>query len=450
MKKNKISIFASIIRRDILDYIQFDSFILKVLNIISYITVGYGLSLLNPYLALSLIAAAHRRINFYFTDKIIEKLFIYKYFCNPKGELFESVYKIHLAKEKDRYKSTVFRNYGINKGHVLVIKSSDYNEKGVIVFRYTALFRSFMKNFDLDKIDEKYYIVLEPTWVGYFDLNILCFCKYKFPIFIQTYEPRDFMFIKTLKSNLIPVPLGTNCWVDNRIFKPLDGISKNFDLIMVANWAAFKRHYQIFRTLNKIKKYRKYGRRLNMILIGYSQLGRTKDDVYKEAKYYNVEKQLELIENISQEEVNYYFNCSKVGILWSRKEGGNQSIIEGMFSGVPFIVRKGHNYGFKYDYINKYTGIYSSEQELPNKMLYMVDYYQKFSPNPWVTEHMSCQRSTAILNDMIKKVAVNKGENWTKDICIKVDTPGFSYWDKKDNEVYNKDYEFLKTNVKTI
>lgn len=444
MKENKIYIFVSIIKRDILDYLQYDSFILKVLYIVFGISIGCLLSLLNPYWAISLISALHRKINFIFSDKIIDNLFIKKYFGNLKRNPFEFTYRVYLSKEESVYKSQILHNYGINKDRLLVVKSSNYNEKGVIIFRNTTLFRSFMKIFDLDKIAEKYYIVLEPTWVGYFDLNILCFCKYKFPIFIQAYEPRDFIFIEKLKKNLIPVPLGTHCWVDNRIFRPLNGVSKKFDLIMVANWAIFKRHYQVFHALKKIQK---YGRRLNMILIGYP-LDRTKDDIYKEVKYYNVEKQVELIENISQEEVNYYFNCSKVSILWSRKERQGQAVVEGMFSGVPFILREGFNHGFKYDYINKFTGIYSFEWELPNKILYMVEHYQEFSPHLWVTEHMSCQKSTAILNDAIKKIAISRGENWTKDISIKVNSTCFSYWDKKDYEVYNQDYEFLKMTIK--
>ena len=97
---------------------------------------------------------------------------------------------------------------------------------------------------------------------------------------------------------------------------------------------------------------------MKAILVGYP-MGQTKDDVCERAKYYGVFDQLEIHESITSEEVNTHFSRAKVNVLWSRREGWNRAIIEGMFAGVPCVLRKGHNYGFRYPYINANTGCYS-------------------------------------------------------------------------------------------
>src|SRR5262249_27967994 len=160
------------------------------------------------------------------------------------------------------------------------------------------------------------------------------------------YEPRDEKFIQSLGSNLISVPVSNNWWVDHRIFRPLPSVTKDIDVIMVAGWARFKRHHAFFHGL---KRLRKKGIVLKVVLVRYP-MGQTKDDVCEAAAYYGITDQLEIHESISAEQVNYHFNRAKVSVLWSRREGWNRALIEGMLAGVPCILRQGHNYGFSYPY----------------------------------------------------------------------------------------------------
>jgi glycosyltransferase involved in cell wall biosynthesis len=171
--------------------------------------------------------------------------------------------------------------------------------------------------------------------------------------------------------------------------KPLPNASKDVDIIMIASWAWFKRHHRFFSALSKV--YSK-GEKAKVVLVGYPT-DSTRDDILSLAKHFGIHAQLELYEWLSPEEVNAQLNRAKVNVIWSRKEGSNRAIIEGMFAGVPCILREGHNYGYRYPYINSQTGCFASEEELPNKLIGMIHNYQKFSPRDWVLSNMSCQKA---------------------------------------------------------
>lgn len=327
----------------------------------------------------------------------------------------------------------------------IVLKPSSTNARGVICIVYSYAFPLFARLFDIERIAKSYFLVLEPSWSGYCDMDVLCYCQIPRPVFVQAYEPRDSEFILNLKSNLIPVPLSANWWVDHRTFKPLPGIAKDADVVMVAGWADFKRHHRFFQG---VKRLRSRKLTVKVVLIGYP-MGRTKDDINEAAKHYGVNDQLEVYEWITQQEVNVLLNRSKVNVIWSRREGVNRAIIEGMFAGVPCILREGFNYGYPYPYINRETGCYSSEEELPDKLFWMIENYRQFAPREWVMKHMSCQRATAILSEAIKERALKCGETWTRDLAVKVNgVHGMSYWDDKDLQTFESDYQFLASTIR--
>jgi glycosyl transferase family 1 len=328
----------------------------------------------------------------------------------------------------------------------IVLKSPSSGERGVISILYSYALPLFAKLFDVERIAQRYFLVLEPSWSGYCNLDVLSYTQFNFPIFVQAYEPRDSEFITSIHSNLIPVPLSNNWWVDHRVFKPLPDVrQKDIDVIMVAGWADFKRHYRFFQTLQKLLQ---QGIALKVVLVGYP-MEKTKKDVYDEASCYGVADHLEIYESITQEEVNSLLNRAKVNVIWSRKEGVNRAVIEGLFAGVPFLLREGFNYGYHYPYVNNSTGCFVSERELSEKLLWFRENYQTFSPRAWVLEHMSCQKATLILAEAIGKVALSRGESWTGNLSVKVNgLHGMQYWDSEDHKRFSTDYDFLTTCIR--
>ena len=227
---------------------------------------------------------------------------------------------------------------------VMVLKSATPEEKGVLVLLYSHVLPLFGRLFDLEQIVRRYHLVLEPSWSGYCNPDVMCYRLVDDVVFVQAYEPRDREFIDGLRSNLVSVPTSNNWWVDHRTFAPISGITKDIDVIMIAGWAPYKRHAPFFAALRQL---RRRGVRLKVALVGYS-LGSSIADLHAIAAHYQVDDQIEWHEGLTQSEVNVLLNRSKVNVIWSRKEGVNRAIVEGMFAGTPCVVRTGFNYGFKY------------------------------------------------------------------------------------------------------
>src|SRR5262249_30647634 len=247
----------------------------------------------------------------------------------------------------------------------LVLKSAEPGERGVIVIDYSFAFPLFARLFDVRRILKHYYLVLEPSWTGYCTPDTLCYCHFDAPVFVEPPEPRDTDFLRSIASNLVTVPVSANWWVDHRVFKPIPGAKKDADLIMVASWSPFKRHNRLFQALATLNR---RGEKLRGIMVGYRN-DCTLDEIYKEARHYGVHGQLEFFERLSPENVNVQLNRARVNIVWSRKEGVNRAIIEGLFAGVPCILRHGFNYGHPYPFINRQTGCFATEKSLPDDLL---------------------------------------------------------------------------------
>lgn len=433
------------------EYLEFDSYLFKTIVGCLGTIIGlscYGLGLRRKGLAV--LAKIHRSAYSPWASRVIER------FLRESGDTEGGVSNQRLLSVYERHIADTSPTPATGKlfqepqrllgSRILVLKSPSQDEKGVIIIDYSFVFPLFEKLFDIDRVMRRYHLVLEPSWSGYCTLDLLAYSRFRSPVFVQATEPRDTDFLGSIGSSLVPVPIAANWWIDHRIVRPIPGIEKDSDVIMVCGWDNFKRHARFFSALRKL---RAMGRKLKVILVGYP-MGGTREDITQRAKYFGVYDQLEIYEWISPEAVNYHLNRSKVNVLWSRREGFNRAVIEGMLAGVPCILREGHNYGHRYPYINPRTGCYSAEGELPEKLLRMVENYRDFSPREWVVENMSAPRAAAILNESIKKVALDSGERWTTDLVVKTaGLHGLKYWDEEDRQRFGPDYEFLKSVIRT-
>jgi glycosyltransferase involved in cell wall biosynthesis len=327
---------------------------------------------------------------------------------------------------------------------LIVLKSPAANERGVIVIDYTYAFAIFARYCDLATLARKYYLVLEPSWVSYCTPEILVYSRLGQPVFVQTNEIPDIQALNGISPNFIPVPLVSNWWIDHRLIRPVAVERKDFDISMVSSWFVFKRHAWVFAALAKL---RRRGVKLRALLVGYAWIGGlTRDDIYRQAQYFGVSDQIEIVENIPFAQVATELSRSKCHVVWSRREGSNKAIIEAMLADVPSILRAGFNFGQHYPYINPQTGCFADEQSLPEKLLYLAEHYTEFSPRSWILQHMTPQVATGILNDAIRRRALANGESWTTDIVVKTkQLQRASYWDPADEPRFASDYAFVRS-----
>lgn len=328
--------------------------------------------------------------------------------------------------------------------HLLVLKPWQDGEKGVLSLMYSYVLSITPKIFDLGKISERYTLVLEPTWSGYFDRAILSYEEYPTTVFVQAYEPYDFNLIKQFSPKLEPIKSGNNTWIDSETFKPDPTVKKIYDLTMIAAWADFKRHWAVFAALSKLKK---QGKEISVLLAGYPG-GRSQLEISDLANLYGVRDQITFVEKATPEEVNKLYNQSRIHLLWSRKEGFNRAVIESMLADVPVIMREGFNYGYHLPYINGQTGAYSTEAMLPETIIGILSKEKQYSPRKWVLDNISASNSAILLNEALKKDSISSGKKWTHDIVEKVNVQmGQRYTDEANRALFAADYDFIRSTI---
>jgi glycosyltransferase involved in cell wall biosynthesis len=343
----------------------------------------------------------------------------------------------------ERYKKFLDDPKAMMPSIITVIAPASARCKGVIVIAYSYYFLIFLKSFDFQKVTKNYHIVLEPSWNGLCEEAILAFAHLTTPVFVMAYEQRDYKFLESLKSNIVPVKLSANWWINPKLFGADSMVERDIDVIMIAAWAKFKRHHKFFKALKEIKA---KGNKLKVVLVGYPN-DLEIEDIRRQAEKYGILGWLELHQWISPSEVSSLLSRSKVNVLWSRFEGLNRAIIEGMCCNTPCIVRAGFNFGMKYPYINENTGKYSTENSLSEDILNIIQNHKLYEPREFIEQNHNCFIAARILAETINQY--DKGFE-TKNLVTKTsELNGMKYICAQDEERMQADYQYLTSLIKT-
>jgi glycosyltransferase involved in cell wall biosynthesis len=320
---------------------------------------------------------------------------------------------------------------------VIVLKPCTREEKGVILLKYARTFSAVVALFDLPRLMQRYTFVLEPCWAGYCDPAILFFIARGNPVVVQCFTEEDYNYIASIGAPLIPMRLGPADWVNARIFQAPRG-EKKYDIVMVANWAKHKRHSQLFRALSGIRD-----RDVSVLLCGFAWADRTADDIRREAAAMNNPRvKVEIREQVPQTELAGLVGQSKAFVFLSRKEGDNKALVEAMFADVPAIVYD-ETIGGARSRINPSTGVLSSDAELPQKILHMLDHHADFHPREWALAHTGSVVATQALDDTLRHAVTQAGGKYTTGIVEKTNAPNLAYKNPEVRAGFAADYEYI-------
>ena len=440
----RAAVWRQLARARFREFLQFDSTAVGILSGLMAVLLGAAFAIIGRNRrALELLTAAHRGTRFRPIRAVVERILRHPPVLGPAiarrlNDAYDSYLQGMSSGERHR------RPENLIGSRLMVLKSPAPGERGVVVMDYTYTFPIVARHFDLQALTQSYYVVLEPSWIGFCTPEILVYSQLNEPVFVETNEPPDIEFLRRISPNFVHVHTQGNCWVDHRVFRPVEGVAKDVDVSMVSAWADYKRHAGVFRALSKL---RGRGVRLRTLLIGYAGDGSlTREDIHRQARYFGVADQIEIQENLETDQMAAALSRSKVHVLWSRREGFNRAIIEAMLAGVPGVLRAGHNYGQHYPYVNARTGQFADERTLPDVLVQMSERYAEYDSRAWVMENMTPQIATERMNEVIKRVALARGEAWTTDIVVRtVQLKRAPYWNPDDAMRFEGDYANLRS-----
>ena len=332
-------------------------------------------------------------------------------------------------------------------GIITVLKKPNGSEKGVIIINYSYYFPLLLRFFKAEEILENYHLILEPSWAGFCESNILIYTQLKFPIFIQTYEERDYNFVKALNSNLIPIKVGPSWFINYKNFAPpLKDEERDIDLIVVAAWAKYKRHRALFQALKGVVS-RKPD--FKIVLVGYPG-DISQSDILSYADEMGLADNVKIYEWITPQEVAELYKRAKINVLWSKFEGNNRAIIEGMLCDTPVIMRENHNYGEKYDFINAQTGYFANEQDLEIKVLSLLNNEGTFSSREYILNNRNCDVATQMMQDVIRdyEIEQNSDVKWHSNLAVKVNDLHGMHYLYEEQDAFDDCYSWIEKKLK--
>jgi glycosyltransferase involved in cell wall biosynthesis len=349
----------------------------------------------------------------------------------PPRTLDENLFvKSFLRSEEAENARGLWRKYSLQerlnlRGNLILLKAPRENESGVLLLTYTGASQFFLVNFDVGEISKRYAIVLEPSWATFPEPYMALFSSSEPRTVCEMISDDAAEAVRKAEIPVLPIAIGAQDWVDTEVFKPLPGVQKDFDVVMIATFAPWKRHAVLFRAMQKLRP-----RRIRVALVGVTW-ERTRKEFEQEIRRYGVQDDCTIFQAILPAQVNEVLNRSKVKVLLTKIEGANRALSEAMSANVPVVVYK-HIMGPRRTDVNPMTGVYADDEELPDVLTKAIESYQQFQPRAWYLQNSGYRNSTSTLNEALRLAAHARNEDWTTDIVGKVNRPEAEYVNAAD------------------
>ncbi len=313
-------------------------------------------------------------------------------------------------------------------------------EKGVIFFSFDNQMARLLKARNLAELAERYSVVLAPQWSPPHSPTAYLFPRV-FPddIICLISGLGDLQSFPRMNERYRMVPLYASSWVDSRRFSPKPERTRDIDILMVANFAKFKRHHALFQALRDLPPmYR-------VVLIGQNEQGRTSHTILAEASAFGVRNRFTLEQNVAYDQMPEFFGRAKVSIVLSVREGSCVVVAESMFADTPVGIYRDAELGSRV-FVNPQTGMFFEHRALAGQLQRFVDNASSYHPRRWMLDNgADCTASSRILNSALKREALEHGREWTQDIATLCWGPDPRYYEPHDADRMRSAYQELES-----
>ncbi len=284
-------------------------------------------------------------------------------------------------------------------------------EKGILYLSFEREWVKLQIHCNPTELARYYVPVLAPSSDPHNLVNYLFPAIFPGPIFTQISHAEEVDILPEVSPRFVVVPLYASSWVNPDHFAPRPWAERDVDLIMVANFAKFKRHQALFRAMQQLP------RQLRIVLIGQDQDGRTAETIHEMARWYGVNDRYQLLTHLPHAEVAQWLCRARASVILSRREGSCVVVAESLFADTPAAVLEDAEIGSR-AFINPSTGrLLRDGQPLGPQLLELIQSSQHFQPRAWALQHIACTQSSRTLNEIIKKVMLSQGQEWTQDLA---------------------------------
>ena len=227
------------------------------------------------------------------------------------------------------------------------------------------------------------------------------------PLHIGISHSSDVEAYGMMRPVVEPLPILASDWVDPAAYAPKPHAERTIDLLMVAHWGRFKRHWLLWEALRGMR------RDLRVVLVGFELPGRTSADLRAEARAFGVRQELELVVNAPPARVAELQCDARASALFSAREGSCVAVVESLFAGSPVAMMEGAHVGSR-AYVNEHTGVLLRRRGLARGLARFIEESGRYAPREWAEANTGCHHANARLEAVLRRHAERSGRPWTR------------------------------------
>jgi glycosyltransferase involved in cell wall biosynthesis len=295
---------------------------------------------------------------------------------------------------------------------ILLKPAVDQCERGVLLVSFESQLEELLRSAAFEEVEQRYLIAFLPTWQpAHSRALFLLAARARLPYVVMPASQADLALPNVLGKLCCTVPLQASNWSSASDFARSASIDRDIDILMVANFAGYKRHWRLFEGLTQLSQ------PLRVVLAGTPWEGRHAVDLLREARAFGVTMPIEIVSNPSNPEIASLMRRARLLCALSHKEGSYIAVAEALLAGTPVAMFRDAVIGSKI-FINDKTGILLERgRSLGPQLLSALRVADSLDPRDWAARTISAEASGPLLNSALQRVARSHGERWSMDIA---------------------------------
>jgi glycosyltransferase involved in cell wall biosynthesis len=308
-------------------------------------------------------------------------------------------------------------------------------ERGVLLLKYDEVLNAFPLLFDVQRIQERYHIVLEPSFSGYMQPFARLYDPAQSIVLVQTTTDDDRREFS--KLGLLTTSICAGDWVDERIFRFSPGTEKVYDFVMISTFTPIKRHEFVFSALKKHWK-----GDLRFALVGSRFAGSKVERVNSLLAKYGLSRYADVFVDVPQPEVWRVLSKSRCHVLCSLREGANRASFEALLTGIPALVPAGH-VGFPaHRFPANVIRHFRTKPDLVDQIQACAS-VDSSSVHQAVCKQSGSRIATSTVSGILRQACLARGDQWTSDLHPKANRIQVRYCDPADFARFGDDYKYI-------
>ena len=286
-------------------------------------------------------------------------------------------------------------------------------EKGVLLCYFEYNWLRLMLDADVFRaLCAEYTMVLSASWspTDYYLLALVLKMVPDTLFWVQSNNLDERAKLEAFHPRVRALTTMQGDWLSPECFPQPPAGERDIDILMVSNWAPFKRHYTLFNALRELPA------GLRVVCVGQPDSGYTLDDIRKLKEQLGAPQNIEFLERLPIEQVSALQCRARLAVILSLWEGCCVAAAEALMGGASLAMCHGAHVGSA-AYVDDSTGFKLSRLPKAKEIAHALAHVAERQPRAFAESRLSYRVSTQLLNDRLRAYETAEGRPWTQDLA---------------------------------